>query len=46
MIVFRSILVPLKAALEEHFGKTLRLAITVTDKAGSAPAAIATPSAR
>jgi DNA polymerase-3 subunit gamma/tau len=31
----------LKAALEEHFGKTLRLAITVTDKAGSAPAAIA-----
>ena len=31
----------LKASLEEHFGNTLRLAITVTDKAGAAPAAIA-----
>jgi len=31
----------LKAALEEHFGKILRLAITVTDKAGAAPAAVA-----
>jgi DNA polymerase-3 subunit gamma/tau len=31
----------LKAALEERFGTTLRLAITVADRAGSAPAAIA-----
>ena len=31
----------LKAALEERFGTTLRLAIAIADKAGSAPAAIA-----
>ncbi len=31
----------LKAALEEHFGNALRLAIAIADKAGAAPAAIA-----
>jgi len=38
---FQPFLVRLKAALEQHFGARLRLAISLADSAGSSPAALA-----